>query len=88
MLLTDNDWSCLSRALREMREDTVEITMGRDSVEVRTARAGHGWTVAMIVGVVLRRDGEVRERQWVESVEAAKMIVRRWSYGPDRQRVQ
>lgn len=79
MLLTDNDWSRLARALREMREDTVEITMGRDSVEVRTARAGRGWTVAMIVGVVLRRDGEVRERQWVESVEAARMIVRRWS---------
>ena len=88
MLLTDNDWSRLSRALREMREDRVEITMGRDSVEVRTARAGHSWTVAMIVGVVLRRDGEVRERQWVESVEAARMIVRRWSYGPDQQRVQ
>ena len=79
MFLTDNDWSRLSRALREMREDTVEITMGRDSVEVRTARAGHGWTVAMIVGVVLRRDGEVRERQWVESIEASREIVRRWS---------
>lgn len=79
MLLTDNDWSRLSRALREMREDTVDITMGRDSVEVRTARAGHGWTVAMIVGVVLRRDGEVLERQWVESVEKARDVVRRWS---------
>lgn len=79
MLLTDNDWSRLSRALREMREDRVAVTMGRTSIEVQTARAGHGWTVSMIVGVVLRRDGEIRERQWVESVEAAKMIVRRWS---------
>ena len=78
MLLTDNDWSRLSRALREMREDRVEISMGRDSVEVRTARAGHGWTVAMIVGVVFRRDGEVRERQWVESVEAARAAAERW----------
>ena len=88
MLLTDNDWSRLARALREMREDRVEITMGRDSVEVRTARAGRGWTVAMIVGVVLRRDGEVRERQWVESVEKARDIVRRWSCVPNRKRVQ
>ena len=79
MILTENDWSRLSRALREMREDTVEITMGRDSVEVRTARAGHSWTVAMIVGVVFRRDGEVRERQWLESVEKARDVVRRWS---------
>ena len=78
VILTDNDWSRLSLALREMREDRVEITMGRDSVEVRTARAGHGWTVSMIVGVVLRRDGEIRERQWVESVEVAREIVRRW----------
>ena len=78
MLLTDNDWSRLSRALREMRADRVEISMGRDSVEVRTARAGHGWTVAMIVGVVFRRDGEVRERQWVESVEAARAATERW----------
>ena len=79
VILTDNDWSRLSRALREMREDTVEVTMGRTSIEVRTARAGRGWTVAMIVGVVLRMDGEVRERQWLESVESAKECVRRWS---------
>lgn len=79
MIMPDNGWSRLARALREMREDRVEITMGRTSIEVCTALAGHGWTVAMIVGVVLRRDGEIRERQWVESVEAAKMIVRRWS---------
>lgn len=79
MLLTENDWSRLARALRELREDRVEVTMGRTSIEVQTARAGRGWTVAMIVGVVLRQDGEVRERQWVESVEAAREIVRRWS---------
>lgn len=79
MFLSDNDWSRLSRALREMREDRVEVTMGRTSIEVQTARAGHSWTVAMIVGAVFRRDGEVRERQWVESIEAARMIARRWS---------
>lgn len=79
MFLSDNDWSRLSRALREMREDRVEVTMGRTYIEVQTARAGRGWTVAMIVGVVLRRDGEIRERQWVESVEKARDIVRRWS---------
>ena len=79
MIMPDNDWARLSRALREMREDRVEITMGRTSIEVCTARAGLGWTVAMIVGVVLRRDGEIRERQWVESVEAARKLVRRWS---------
>lgn len=78
-LITDSDWSRLARAIRELREDRVEITMGRTSIEVQAARAGRGWTVAMIVGVVLRRDGEVRERQWVESVETARMIVRRWS---------
>lgn len=83
-MLSDNDWSRLDRALRELREDRVEVTMGRTSIEVQTARAGRGWTVAMIVGVVLRRDGEVRERQWVESIEDAREIVRRWSCGPDR----
>ena len=82
-MLSDNDWSRLDRALRELREDRVEVTMGRTSIEVQTARAGRGWTVAMIVGVVLRRDGEVRERQWVESIEDAREIVRRWSCGPD-----
>ena len=83
-MLSDNDWSRLDRALRELREDRVEVTMGRTSIEVQTARAGRGWTVAMIVGVLLRRDGEVRERQWVESIEDAREIVRRWSCGPDR----
>lgn len=78
MFLSDNDWSRLALALREMREDRVEVTMGRTYIEVQTARAGRGWTVAMIVGVVFRRDGEVRERQWVESVEVAREIVRRW----------
>ena len=77
-LVTDNDWSRLARALREMREARVEVTTGRTSIEVQAARAGRGWTVAMIVGVVLRRDGEIRERQWVESVEVAREIVRRW----------
>lgn len=83
-MLSDNDWYRLARALCELREDRVEVTMGRTSIEVQTARSGRGWTVAMIVGVVLRRDGEVRERQWVESVEAAREIVRRWSCGSDR----
>ena len=62
----------------EIGREGVEVTMGRTSIEVQTARAGCGWTVAMIVGVVLRRDGEVLERQWVESVEVAREIVRRW----------
>lgn len=77
MLLTDNDWSRMSRALREMREDTVEITMGRDSVEVRTARAGHGWTVAMLVGLRVEA-GHMVQRQHFESVEAARAAAERW----------
>ena len=45
-MLSDNDWSRLDRALRELREDRVEVTMGRTSIEVQTARAGRGWTVS------------------------------------------
>lgn len=77
MLLTDNDWSRLSRALREMREDSVEVTMGRTSIEVRTARAGRGWTVAMIVGVRVD-SGSMVQRQYFESVEAARRAAERW----------
>lgn len=74
-LVTENDWSRLSIALREMREDSVGVTMGRTSIEVRTARAGRGWTVAMIVGVRVE-SGNMVQRQYFESVEAARRAFR------------
>lgn len=78
-MLSNNDWDKLSKAFRAMQEEVVEVSMGGTSITVRTARAGRGWSVAMIIGVELRRGGMVVERQWVESIESARDRVGRWS---------
>lgn len=77
LLLTDNDWSRLSRALREMREDKLSVTLGKVTVEAWTTNVKSGWPVAMLVG--LRVDSwNMVQRQYFESVEAARMAAERW----------
>ena len=77
MLLTDNDWARLSRALREMREDKLSVTLGKVTVEAWTTNVKRGWPVAMLVG--LRVDsGHMVHRQYFESVEAARAAVKKW----------
>ena len=77
VILTDNDWSRLSLALREMREDKLSVTLGDTTVEAWTTNVKRGWPVAMLVG--LRVDsGHMVQRQYFESVEAARAAAERW----------
>ena len=77
MLLTDNDWSRLSLALREMREDKLSVTIGDTTVEAWTTNVKRGWPVAMLVGVQVEA-GHMVHRQYFESVEAARSAAERW----------
>lgn len=77
VILTDNDWSRLSRALREMREDKLSVTLGDTTVEVWTTNVKRGWPVAMLVGFRVEA-GHMVQRQYFESVEAARAAVKKW----------
>ena len=58
---------------------TVELTrtLGSVTVTARTTRANNAWTVAMLVEVTV--DGPYRfQRQYFESVEAARAAAERW----------
>ena len=77
MFLSDNDWSRLSRALREMREDKLSVTLGKIKVEAWTTNVKRGWPVAMLVGLRVE-DGHMVHRQYFESVEAARRAAERW----------
>ena len=76
MLLTDNDWSRLSRALREMREDKLSVTIGYTTVEAWTTNVKRGWPVAMLVGLRVEAWHMV-QRQYFGSVEAARAAAER-----------
>ena len=77
MFLSDHDWSRLSRALREMREDKLSVTLGDTTVEAWTTNVKRGWTVAMLVGLRVEA-GHMVQRQYFESVEAARAAAERW----------
>ena len=77
MLLTDNDWSRLSRALREMREDKLSVKLEDTTVEAWTTNVKRGWPVAMLVGLRVEA-GHMVQRQYFESVEAARRAAERW----------
>ena len=77
VILTDNDWSRLSRALREMREDKLSVTLGDTTVEAWTTNVKRGWPVAMLVGLLVEA-GHMVQRQYFESVEAARAAAERW----------
>ena len=77
MFLSDNDWSRLARALREMREDKLSVTMGNVTVDAWTTNVKRGWPVAMLVGLRVEA-GHMVQRQYFESVEAARRAAERW----------
>ena len=77
MFLSDNDWSRLSRALREMREDKLSVTLGKATGEAWTTIVKRGWPVAMLVGLRVEA-GHMVQRQYFESVEAARAAAERW----------
>ena len=77
-LLSDNDWNALSNALRRMEEMSLTITLGSTEITVSVERATKAHSVAMLIGVELKRNGRISDRQWCESVEEAQKMVRRW----------
>ena len=77
-LLSDNDWNGVAVALRKGKEFQLTRSMGSVTVEVCTAPASAAWDVPMLVGVVLKNNGAVSDRQWLPSVEAARETVERW----------
>lgn len=77
-LLSDNDWNQLSNALRRLESLSLTRTLGSLEITAETARASSPWTVEMIVGVKVSRNGRLEQRQWFESVERARREVRRW----------
>ena len=77
VILNDNDWSHLSRALREMREEKLSVTLGDTTVEAWTTNVKRGWPVAMLVGLRVEAWYMV-QRQYFESVEAARAAAERW----------
>lgn len=77
-MLSDNDWNALSNALRRTEEMSLTITLGSTEITASVERATKAHSVAMLIGVELKRNGRVCERQWCESVEEAQKMVRRW----------
>lgn len=77
-LLSDNDWNALSNALRRMEELTLTVTLGNTEVTASVERATKAHDVAMVCGVAMKRNGRIADRQWCESIEEAKKMVRRW----------
>ena len=77
MLLTDNDWARLSLALREMREDKLSVTLGKVTVEAWSTNVKRGWPVAILVGLRVA-SRHIVQRQYFESVEAARAAAERW----------
>lgn len=77
-LLSDNDWNALSNALGRMEELTLNVTLGGTEITASVERATKAHSVAMLIGVELKRNGRIADRQWFESVEEAQKMVRRW----------
>lgn len=79
-LISDNDWNQISNAMRQLESLSITRTFGSLEIAAETSKASNPWPVAMLVGVTVRRNGRVEQRQWFESVEQAKREVRRWRY--------
>ena len=79
-LISDKDWNQLSNALRRLESLSLTRTLGSLEITAETSKASNPWPVAMLVGVTVRRNGRVEQRQWFESVEQAQREVRRWRF--------
>ena len=63
-----------------MDEVSLERTLGRVSVQAATARVKKAWPVAMVVSLRVRYPGGV-QRQYFESINAARRAAERWKVG-------
>lgn len=70
-LLSANDLTRLSRAMRGMKEDRVVITLGGRKVAASVVPASPAWPVAMLVRLEAWWPGGYTS-QYFESVEALK----------------
>lgn len=77
-LLSDNDWNTLSDALSRTEEPTLTVTLGGTEITASVERATKAHSVAMLIGVELKRNGRISDGQWCESIEEAQKMVRRW----------
>ena len=77
-LLSDNDWNGITVAHRKQKEFRLTRTMGKVAVEVCTSPAPPVWDVPMLVGIVRMYNGEIVERQWHTSAQAARAAVEGW----------
>ena len=76
-LISEIDWLRLRAALRHMDEISLERTLGRVSVQAATARVKKAWPVSMVVSLRVEYPGG-SQRQYFESINAARQAVERW----------
>jgi len=76
-LISESDWLRLRAALRHMDEISLERTLGRVSVQAATARVKKAWPVSMVVSLRVEYPGG-SQRQYFESVNAARQAAERW----------
>lgn len=77
-LLNANDWHSLDVSLRKMNEIVLTRTLGGIRVEAATVRVKKAWPVAMLVSVRVESPNLGIQRQYFESVEAARKAVETW----------
>lgn len=72
ILLSDNDYDYIQRALQQMEEiELIRELVNGPSITVRTIKLGSAWSVAMGIQVQ-HKQGCVEWRQIFESVEQAR----------------
>lgn len=74
-LLSTNDLTRLSRALRGMKEDRIVITLGKHKVAASVVHAPPVWRVAMLVRLEVWWPGGYAS-QYFESVEGLRCGMR------------
>ena len=77
-LISESDWLRLGAALRHMDEVSLERTLGRIAVQAATVRVKRAWPVSMVVSLRVEYPGGV-QRQYFESINAARQTAERWS---------
>lgn len=77
-LLCENDWHSLEVSLRKMNDVTLYRTLGDVKIEASTVHVKKAWPVAMLVCVRVEARQKV-QRQYFESVKAAREAVERWA---------
>lgn len=76
-LISESDWLRLRAALRHMDEIQLERSLGAVQVLAETARVKKAWPVSMVIGLRVEYPGG-SQRQYFESVRAARQAAERW----------